>query len=344
MRFPTLASTWGAREGSPKAADKALSSQAADKLQEKPTKGMVWRSKMNYLNREKGKFAPGLDLQLLPSFLHRVRDADTDSSVDLWLQGELSYYHGWFMVVGCNVRAFFSGRLRPVFTADAAHCRGVEKGMLFGFHAFGPEDELITLAVAHSLGEDEATWAWFFRNVCASLPGLCDMDCHLITDGEKGLSNAVRDVLPKAYHAECAFHRSLKLSHHTTTRPLFLKMACAYTLDDYKILRERLEQFATPESIATIDAVPPNLFCLAHMPSTEEEAERHWYDCANNACQFSSQHYDSGVQFDLDYLKGSLLEATFLLPLEEQRAKAQRVLLPRWIRTPLEMPLLFNLL
>ena len=129
-------------------------------------------------------------------------------------------------------------------------------------HAFGPEDELITLAVAHSLGEDEATWAWFFRNVCASLPGLCDMDCHLITDGEKGLSNAARDVLPKAYHAECAFHRSLKLSHHTTTRPLFLKMACAYTLDDYKILRERLEQFATPESIATIDAVPPNLFAL----------------------------------------------------------------------------------
>ena len=114
MRFPTLASTWGAhntlpisarscgcyritREGSPKAADKALSSQAADKLQEKPTKGMVWRSKMNYLNREKGKFVPGLDLQLLPSFLHRVRDADTDSSVDLWLQGELSrlVYGGW---------------------------------------------------------------------------------------------------------------------------------------------------------------------------------------------------------------------------------------------------------
>ena len=31
-------------------------------------------------------------------------------------------------------------------------------GLLFGFHAFGPNDELVTLAFAHILGEDEESW------------------------------------------------------------------------------------------------------------------------------------------------------------------------------------------
>ena len=65
----------------------------------------------------------------------------------------------------------------------------------------------------------------FPSDVCRAFPGLDDLVCHLITDGDKGLKAAVRDCLPQAYHATCAFHRAQKLSEQRKTMPLLLKMA-----------------------------------------------------------------------------------------------------------------------
>ena len=282
----------------------ALKSIALEKLQEVPSQAMLRRAKSMALRGRDGKFAPGEDLQLLPSFLESIEEADTDSKAVLWT-GDDQAYLGWFIAPGCSVRSLHTNRLRALFTADAAHCRGPEAGLLVGFHAFGPADELITLACAHMLGESEATWSWFFTNLCLAFHGLEELVSHIITDGDKGLQNAVRNCLPNAYHASCAFHRSQKLSDQTTTRPLFQKMAGSYTLEQYTTAREELERRASPASVATIDNVPPNAYCLAHMPVDVEDAQRHWRNCKLAVCEFSALHYGQLAPFDPTLLRVS---------------------------------------
>ena len=232
---------------------------------------------------------PGTDLQLLPSFLASVQEADKDSKTALCV-GDDRAYLGWFIAPGCCVRAFSTNQLRFLFTTDAAHCKGPEKGLLPGFHCFGPSDELVTLAAAHILGESEASWKWFILNLCCAFHQLADVESHIITDGEKGLMNAIRDCLPNAYHASCSFHRSAKLSDHYTTRPLFLKMAGSYTLQQYTEARiEREKRAGHGEGIDTIDKVAPNLFCLAHMPTNVDEAAFHWHECTIKECKTKRQ-------------------------------------------------------
>jgi hypothetical protein len=69
-------------------------------------------------------------------------------------------------------------------------------------------------------------------------------------------------------------------------------MAGAYTLDQYNAERVKLESEASSASFATVDRVPANRFCLAHMPSNEDEANKHWHDCKLKSCEFSALHYD----------------------------------------------------
>ena len=131
--------------------------------------------------------------------------------------------------------------------------------------------------------------------------GLDELECHLITDGDKGLQAAVRKCLPQAYHATCSYHRAQKLSEPRKTIPLLLKMAVAYTLEQYSSAREELEGVANSASFATVDLVSANYFCLAHMPSDMAEAEQHWHDCSLASCEFSALHYDGDPDvFDSD--------------------------------------------
>ena len=229
-----------------------LRAQAVTTLQEMPSVSMMRRAKSIALQSAGGKFGLGRDLQLLPAFLDRIRTADPDASAALWL-GDDGIYKGWFIAPGCSVRAVATGMLRDIYTTDAAHCKGPEHGLLVGFHGFGPDDELVTIACAHIMGECADSWTWVLQNLGVAAPHVKNRDSHVITDGDKGLENAVRSCLPRAFHASCSFHRSQKLSDQTTTRPLFLKMAGAYTLEQYTSARSELESHATPASAITID-------------------------------------------------------------------------------------------
>ena len=99
--------------------------------------------------------------------------------------------------------------------------------------------------------------------MCSAYDGISQLHSHVITDGEKGLHDAVRDVLPNAYHAGCSFHRSLKLSNQSVTRPLFLSMARKNTLQQYQDARNALEASATDASNSTIDGVPVTQLVLS---------------------------------------------------------------------------------
>ena len=316
----------------PKTGLKALRAVAVKTLQELPSNSMLKRGKRIVLRGEAGKFTAGADLQLLPAFMQRINAADDQSLAEVRMADDGHSYLGWFIAPGCGVRALGSGRLRALFTTDAAHITGPEEGQLVGFHCFGPGDELVKLAAAHILGESEDSWTWFLTLLCRAFPGLDDLVCHLITDGDKGLKAAVRHCLPQAYHATCAFHRAQKLSEQRKTMPLLLKMAGAYTLDQYNGERVKLQSEASSASFATVDLVAANRFCLAHMPSNEDEAKNHWHDCKQKSCEFSALHYDGDPdEFDSWTLFLRKWGISRLL-LAEQAARARKAMPARWRR------------
>ena len=291
----------------PKISAKALNMAASNDLQESISNAMLKRVKKGILAGGGDKFAAGVDLQLLPAFLLRIAEADGAAKVVLW-KGDEQKYLGWFIAPGCYVRAFATGEIRLVFTTDAAHCTGPEKGLLIGFHGYGPDNELITFAAAHVVqAESEAVWSWFLQRVCDAFQGLREKDIHLISDGDKGLANAVVLWLPRAYHALCCYHRSIKVSCPGRTKALFLKMAGAYTYPQFIACLAELQAAADSDSFETVDAVPLNAYCLAHMPTTEAEARQHWDECIFESCQFSSHCYvassapfDAAVPFNMD--------------------------------------------
>ena len=77
--------------------------------------------------------------------------------------------------------------------------------MLVIFIADGNKNAL-PLAWALVNRENEENWCWFLSGVAPHLPGLAEYGVVVISDRQKGLTNAVPECLPVVTHGHCCQH------------------------------------------------------------------------------------------------------------------------------------------
>ena len=263
--------------------------------------------------------SPKVDISTLRSFLARMHDADSytyhylDFSTNA---GGEEQYRRVFIAEGFQRRLVEADGALMIFSVDAAFMKaGPETtGTLLTLHLIPATRELLFAAYAHTVeNESSDTWQWFFWHVAQAFPRLQLESWHLISDQDKGLAsittlhtNTEDPILPFLYHAKCAYHRAEK--QKADYRPVVKALACAPNLDEFNALWKRMSPPAnsTPQVEQEYLAqqriflsVPPNRFCLAHMPLTPAEVFVHFRECPLKECEFSMLHAPAAVLNDL---------------------------------------------
>ena len=271
--------------------NKALKIVIQGKLNELFNSSAVSRAKKDAVKSLVGN--PVEDIQRLPSFMVRLREVDSDTHTDIRLRPGSVEYKSCFIAPGAAVRCIRSGSLRPLFTMDACHVRGAYLGVMLICIAFGPGDELVLLAYAHAPSETTESWTYFCEHLVAAFPSLLDTPSHIISDQDKGLENAVRSCIPRAFHAACLFHRMQKITP-IAKRSLLSAMARATTLKHYAIAYSKLQSELSASDMHTVTSTAPHLYCLSHMVLNERDLRAdggHWAQCGVPSCKFSWMHF-----------------------------------------------------
>ncbi|KAK4268090.1 hypothetical protein QN277_024794 [Acacia crassicarpa] len=95
---------------------------------------------------------------------------------------------------------------RPFIGLDGAFLKGKARGILLTAVGLDANDSMFPLAIALTEKETTVNWTWFIQWLRSSL----DLDdggrVTIMSDMQKGLLQAVSDVLPFAEHRLCARH------------------------------------------------------------------------------------------------------------------------------------------
>ena len=96
--------------------------------------------------------------------------------------------------------------IRPVCSIDAAHCKLPSSGQFVALCCWDADNHLLLLAYGHVPVESTEHWSWFLACCAAALPSLRSRHFILISDGDKGISAALTQILPECHHVLCSQH------------------------------------------------------------------------------------------------------------------------------------------
>ncbi|KAL3500278.1 hypothetical protein ACH5RR_039371 [Cinchona calisaya] len=118
-------------------------------------------------------------------------------------------------------RGFLDG-YRNVLGLDGCHLRGPHKGGLLADVCIDPNNQLYPIAYAIVDIENKVTWTWFLCELIGDLQIKNQSKWTLIIDKQKGLIQAVNDLLPNVEHMICVRHMYNN----------FIKVYCGLALKD----------------------------------------------------------------------------------------------------------------
>ncbi|PKU78763.1 uncharacterized protein LOC110106129 [Dendrobium catenatum] len=104
---------------------------------------------------------------------------------------------------------------RPLISLDACHLKSKHLGMLLLATSLDGNNGLFPLAFAVVETESKQTWFWFLHNLGESI-GTHIKPLAFVSDMEKGLGEAIKDVYPVAEHRICIRHlwKNIKKKFH----------------------------------------------------------------------------------------------------------------------------------
>lgn len=148
------------------------------------------------------------------SFLHSYVDEllkvdpDTIAKIETREQsttdGSVARFHSIFVAPGAARHAFT--KMRPFLAVDGTFTKNRFIQILLLAVGMDSQDQIVVLAWAVVPNESFETWSWFLQLFRASFPSSNESETVVINDREKGLLNAVQDILPRALNAYCCWH------------------------------------------------------------------------------------------------------------------------------------------
>ena len=121
--------------------------------------------------------------------------------------------------------------LQSVFQTDACHI-SFGKYTLYSCYGTTANGNTSSIAFGIHLGnEDKDGWLQFWKFVKNLHPSLDDEAVTMINDQATGLIEAMRELLPKAAHFHCSYHRRQNITKHQGIEcqillPLIVQQAC----------------------------------------------------------------------------------------------------------------------
>ena len=134
------------------------------------------------------------------------------------------------------------------------------------------ESQLVVIGIAVVESESTDSWAWFTRFLAEHHPSVTDPGYAIISDRQKGLKNAIAEVLPDAYYRHCSVHlqRNIKASFGERAATLFNDLVYARTENEWHTAMAALRAVSSDAATylqQTGDA-PPEEYSHAFFPGT----------------------------------------------------------------------------
>ncbi|KAL0345413.1 UNVERIFIED_CONTAM: hypothetical protein Sradi_4372600 [Sesamum radiatum] len=139
--------------------------------------------------------------------------------------------------------AFLSG-CRPLIGLDGCFLKTCFKGQLLVAVGRDGNDNMVPIALAIVPIENRETWTWFVSELLEDIGGLGTNKWSFISDRQKGLIDALKELVPESEHRYCLRHmyQNFKLKFKSQElKEFFWKAASTANKKDFEAFMKKIE-------------------------------------------------------------------------------------------------------
>ncbi|KAH0633728.1 hypothetical protein KY284_036514 [Solanum tuberosum] len=201
----------------------------------------AWRAKRQTLKWVYGD--EGAQYEKLLRYRADLLNTNPGPNVEIWR--DESKFKGFYVCLAPLKEAFKSG-CRPLISLDGCWLKGTYGGNLLAAVAIDPNDCIFPVAYAVIAdAESKETWSWFLTNLGYDLEITNSHHIAFMSDRQKGLIGAVKDLFSEAEHRNCVRHMYQNFRQKykgKALKDLVWNAARASNEVRFRICMERLEQ------------------------------------------------------------------------------------------------------
>ncbi|CAM8878345.1 unnamed protein product [Rhodiola kirilowii] len=160
-----------------------------------------WRAKRRALTVIEGSV--GEQYKLLKDYCATLKMYNPGSSV--YLTTAAGHFQRIYICLDACKRGFLTG-CRPIISLDACHLKGAYNGQIHSAVGRDGNDNMFPIAYGICESESKETWLWFLENLLTDIGNSRDHGWCFISDQQKGLQEAIKELAPTSEHRFCVRH------------------------------------------------------------------------------------------------------------------------------------------
>ncbi|XP_043710043.1 uncharacterized protein LOC122658942 [Telopea speciosissima] len=225
----------------------------------------AWRAKERGLAAIYGSSEEGYCL--LPAYCEQIKKTNPGSIAQVFTTGADNRFQRLFVSFYASIYGFVNGCL-PLIGLGDIQLKSKYLGTLLSATCFDANGGVFPLAFAVVDVENDESWMWFL----SELHKLLEMNTESIpqltflSDGQKGIVDAVKRKFPSASHGFCMRHLSESIGKefkNSRLVHLLWKAAYAITTIGFKERMAEIEE-VSPEAAKWIQQIPPSRWAVAY--------------------------------------------------------------------------------
>lgn len=229
----------------------------------------AWRAKERGLAAIYGSSEEGY--YLLPSYCEQIKKTNPGSVAEVFTTGADSRFQRLFVSFNASIYGFVSGCL-PVVGLGGIQLKSKYLSTLLSATSFDADGGLFPLAFGVVDVENDDSWTWFLSELHQILEvnTECMPEFIFLSDGQKGIMDAVRRKFPTSSHAFCMRHLTESIGKefkNSRLVQLLWKAAYATTAIAFKEKMTEIEE-VSPEAAKWLQQFHPSQWALVHFKGT----------------------------------------------------------------------------
>lgn len=229
----------------------------------------AWRAKERGLAAIYGSSEEGYCL--LPSYCEQIRKTNPGSIAEVFTAGADNRFQRLFVSFYASIYGFLNGCL-PIVGLGAIQLKSKYLGTLLSATSFDADGGLFPLAFGVVDVENDESWMWFLSELHKALEMNSEniLQLTFLSNGQKGIVDAVRRKFPNSCHAFCMRFLSESVGRefkNSRLVHLLWKAAYATTSIVFKQKMAEIEEIS-PEAAKWMQQFPPSHWALVYFEGT----------------------------------------------------------------------------
>ncbi|KAL7227485.1 hypothetical protein ACSBR1_022359 [Camellia fascicularis] len=229
----------------------------------------AWRAKERGLAAIYGSSEEGYCL--LPSYCEQIKKTNPGSAAEVFTASADNRFQRLFVSFYASIYGFLNGCL-PVVGLGGIQLKNKYLGTLLSATSFDADGGLFPLAFGVVDVENDENWMWFLSELHKALEANTEkiLDLTFLSDGQKGIVDAVKRKFPGSSHAFCMKHLSESIGKEfKNSRLVHLLWKAAYSTTTIGF-KERLAEIeeVSSEAAKWLQQFPPSRWALVYFEGT----------------------------------------------------------------------------